>query len=48
MEASKIKEDIEEESIVAKFLSDVGLWLQDQNQRFKVTVKKKYITDILM
>ena len=27
---------------------DLGGYLQDMNQRFKVTVKKKYINDILM
>ena len=27
---------------------ELGSWLQEQNQRFKVTVKKKYINDILM
>lgn len=27
---------------------NLGQWLQDQNQRFKVTIKKKYINDILM
>ena len=37
-----------DEEIVTKFMSDVGQWLQDQNRRFKVTVKKKYINDILM
>lgn len=29
-------------------MMDLGHWLQDQNMRFKVTVKKKYINDILM
>ena len=41
-------ENSDEEATVAKFLSDVGQWLQEQNQRFKVTVKKKYINDILL
>lgn len=27
---------------------ELGSWLQDQNMRFKVTVKKKYINDILL
>ena len=29
-------------------MMDLGGYLQDMNQRFKVTVKKKYINDILM
>ena len=33
---------------VSRFMVELGTWLQEQNQRFKVTVKKKYINDILM
>ena len=29
-------------------MMDLGSYLQDMNQRFKVTIKKKYINDILM
>lgn len=29
-------------------MMDLGSYLQEQSQRFKVTVKKKYINDILM
>lgn len=30
------------------FMSDVAVAFTDKNKRFKVTVKKKYINDILM
>ena len=39
--------ELDDESI-SKFMIELGGWLQEQNQRFKVTVKKKYINDILM
>jgi hypothetical protein len=40
------KQDDDEQ--VGKFMMDLGGYLQEQSQRFKVTVKKKYINDILM
>ena len=39
---------MQDDENVGKFMIELGTWLQDQNQRFKVTVKKKYINDILM
>jgi len=39
---------VNDDETVTKFMTDVGQWLQDQNKRFKVTIKKKYINDILM
>ena len=49
LEATKLTVNRDEEdAAVDRFLHDVGKWLQDQNQHFKVTVKKKYINDILM
>ena len=40
--------DTSEEEAVSKFMLELGSWMQDQNMRFKVTVKKKYINDILL
>jgi inosine/xanthosine triphosphate pyrophosphatase family protein len=42
-----VGEDGDDEN-VGRFMLELGSWLQDQNQRFKITVKKKYINDILM
>ena len=42
-----VGEDGDDEN-VGRFMTELGGWLQDQNQRFKITVKKKYINDILM
>lgn len=37
-----------EDEEVQKIMMELGSILSEQNQRFKVTVKKKYINDILM
>jgi len=42
-----VGEDGDDEN-VGRFMMELGSWLQDQNQRFKITVKKKYINDILL
>ena len=37
-----------DDEMVSKFMMDLGGCLSEQNSRFKVTIKKKYINDILM
>lgn len=40
--------DIDKEQILKDFMTELSIVFAEQNRRFKVTVKKKYINDILI
>ena len=40
--------DMTHDECLQNFMSDVAVAFTEKNKRFKVTVKKKYINDILM
>lgn len=40
--------DVDEEKMLNMFVNDVTAKLHEQNKRFKVTIKKKYVNEILL
>jgi|LauGreDrversion4_2_1035121.scaffolds.fasta_scaffold1024020_1 hypothetical protein len=41
-------ENFQTDEVLARLFSDTSQLLYDQNKKFKVTVKKNYVNDIIM
>ena len=43
-----VENEIDKDQLVWDFMTELSIVFAEQNRRFKVTVKKKYINDILI